>query len=241
MALSLVTPGRLTLGCADLDAPPLFSRADAQGHRAGFEPAAAALVAGRLGLELEWRFLAWSDFYPALEDGRADAVWCGQAITGERLARADFTRPYAVFDESVVVRADDASSQPTDLAGKRVGAIDGSTNMRLAGTFPGVELVAFPGTEDVFGDMIRALRAGAIDAFVDDDVAMVPLDDEPGLRLAFTLPTRNVWGVAVRKGNAGLVAALDAALSAVVADGSLAAAWEAWIPFLAFPLGERAP
>ena len=67
--------------------------------------------------------------------------------------------------------------------------------------------------------MISALRSGDIDGFVDDDVAMVPLDAEPDLRLAFTLPTQNHWGVAARKGNDPLRQALDDALASVIADG----------------------
>jgi polar amino acid transport system substrate-binding protein len=234
--VELVEPGRLTLGCADLDAPPLFSRADAEGRREGYEPSAAALVAATLGLEVRWAYLAWADFYPALHEGRVDAVWCGQGITPARRELADFTRPYAVFDESLVVRAGNPASRPDELAGQRIGAIAGSTNMALAETFPGVELVAFPGTADVFGDMIGSLRAGEIDGFVDDDVVMVPLDADPDLRLAFTLPTRNRWGVAVRRGDDAMHLALDSALDAVTADGSLQAAWERWLPWLPFPL-----
>ncbi|MFN0155946.1 MAG: substrate-binding periplasmic protein [Gaiella sp.] len=231
-----VVPGVLTLGCADLDAKPLFGLADANGHREGYEPAVAGLVAAKLGLELRWIFLAWADFYPAIEDGRVDGVWCGQGITPERRALADFTAPYAVFDESLVVRADNPASSPDELAGQRIGAIDGSTNMKLARTFPGIELVAFPGTEDVYGDMIRATRDGTVDGFVDDDVVMVPLGEEPDLRLAFTIPTRNRWGVAVRKGNDEVREALERALAAAIEDGSARAAWELWMPWLPFPL-----
>ena len=234
--MDLVEPGRLTLGCANLDAPPLFSRADTGGRREGYEPSAAELVCSVLGLEVRWAFLVWADFYPALREGRVDAVWCGQGITPARCELADFSRPYAVFDESLVVRGDNPVSRPDELAGQRIGAIAGSTNMTLAETFPGVELVAFPGTADVFGDMIASLRAGQIDGFVDDDVVMVPLDADPGLRLAFTLPTRNRWGVAVRRGDDAMRLALDEALDAVTADGSLRAAWERWLPWLAFPL-----
>lgn len=234
--MELVEPGRLTLGCANLDAPPLFGLADAEGRREGYEPSAATLVASALDLEVRWAFLAWADFYPALHEGRVDAVWCGQGITPARRELADFSRPYAVFDESLVVRADNPVSRPDELAGQRIGAIAGSTNMTLAETFPGAELVAFPGTADVFGDMIRSLRTGEIDGFVDDDVVMVPLDADPGLRLAFTLPTRNRWGVAVRRGDDAMHLALDGALDAVTANGSLQAAWERWLPWLAFPL-----
>ncbi len=234
MTVPTVTAGVLTLGCADLAAMPLFSKADADGRRAGYEPAAAALAAAALGLEVRWSFLTWDDFYPAIDEGRVDGVWCGQGITAHRQALADFTRPYAIFDESVVVRADCPATTPGELRGMRIGAIAMSTNMALAETFDGIERVAFPGTADVLGDMIRALRDGSIDGFVDDDVVMVPLDAEPDLRLAFTLPTRNRWGVAVRRGNDALRLALDDALGRAIADGSLGAAWSremAWLPF----------
>lgn len=231
-----MTRERLILGCADIDALPLFSRIDDSGRRDGYEPAAAALVAGELGARLEWRVLAWADFYPALSDGRVDAVWCGQGITDARRELADFSRPYAIFDESLVVRADNPATSPDELRGQRIGAIAGSTNLTLAETFPGAEVVAFPGSEDVYGDMIHALRSDTIDGFVDDDVVMVPLGEEPDLRLSFTVATRNAWGVAVPRGQDDLRIGIDAALDAVVADGRLRAAWSQWMPWLEFPL-----
>ena len=94
----------------------------------------------------------------------------------------------------------------------------------------------FPGSDDVFGDMIRALRSWEIDGFVDDYVVMVPLGDEPGLRLAFTVATQIAWGVAVRRGDDQLRVALNGALEMVIADGRLEAAWSHWMPWLEFPL-----
>ncbi len=229
----MATP--LRLGCADLDAAPLFSKIAPDGTRDGYEPAAAALVGAALGRPVQWVVLTWADFYPALHEDRIDAIWCGQGITDARRALADFSRPYAVFDESVVVRADNPATSPADLAGQRIGAIAGSTNIRLAETFAGVEVVSFEGTADVLGDMTRATRDGTVDGFVDDDVVMVPLDADPDLRLAFTVPTRNEWGVAVRQGDA-LRGEIDAALGAAIAGGSLRAAWERAMPALPFPL-----
>lgn len=235
-----IEAGSLTLGCGDLDALPLFGRIDANGHREGYEPTAAALVAQALGLRLHWVPLAWADFYPALHAGRVDAVWCGQCITPEREKLAAFTRPYAVFNESLVVRAEHAGRVrgPDDCAGLRIGAITGSTNMRLTETFADVIPVAFDGASgDVYQDMITATRAGEIDGFVDDDVVMVPLEREPDLHLAFTVPTRNRWGVAFRHDDP-LRGTVDEALGSVIADGSLAAAWQLWLPDLAWPLGD---
>jgi polar amino acid transport system substrate-binding protein len=232
----------LRLICVDLPAPPLFDKAAPDGTRSGYEPSAAEAVATKLGRRVQWVVTTWSDMIPAVSDGRGDAIWCGQGITAERAAVVDFTRPYAIFDESVLVRSDAGIAEPSDLTGLRVAAIAGSTNMALAETFPGAITVAFDGaTDDVFGDMVSALRAGEVDAVVDDDVALVPLGNQSDLKVAFTVATRNRWGIAVAKGNRGLRAELDGALQEAIADGSLERVWKQWMPDLPFPLHDEIP
>jgi polar amino acid transport system substrate-binding protein len=227
----------LKLICVDLSAPPLFAKAAPDGSRNGYEPSAAALVGDLMGRPVQWVITAWSDMIPAVNDGRGDAIWCGQGITEHRAALVDFTRPYAVFDESVLVLADSGITGPEDLAGRRVGAIANSTNMALAETFAGASTVAFDGaTDDVLGEMVAALRRGDVDAIIDDDVAIIPLGEQNDLAVAFTVATRNRWGVAVAKGNDRLRRELDAALNAAIAAGSLEAQWRRWMPDLTFPL-----
>jgi polar amino acid transport system substrate-binding protein len=180
----------LRLACADLDARPLFWT-DEDGTRHGYEPAVGDAAA--LGRPLEWVFLRWADFVPALEAGDCDGILCGQAITPERERRVDFTRPYAVFDEAVR-------------------------------TFAGAEPVGFDGTsDDVFAELLDALRAGEVDAVVDDEPAFLGLADA-GLAVAFTCPTGNAWGIAVRKGDP-LRGELDDALGRV----DLNALRECWL------------
>jgi ABC-type amino acid transport substrate-binding protein len=214
-------------------APPLFWT-EASGERHGYEPAAAQAVAAALGLELRWVFRQWADFARTLADGECDGIWCGSAITPERELRFLYTRPYAMFDEAVVVRAGDAVDAERDLRGRRVGAIAGSTNMALAETFAEVECVPFDGvTDDVFGDMLRALLTGEVDAVVDDDVAFIGIEDTwPGIRVAFSVATRNPWGCALRLGDDELKRTLDDG----ILRADLPAVWEHWLPSLRYPL-----
>ena len=132
------------------------------------------------------------------------------------------------------MRAGDAVGAARDLEGRRVGAIAGSTNLALAETFPGVECVPFDGvSDDVFGDMLRALSTGEVDAVVDDDVAFIGIErTHPGLRVAFTVATRNPWGCALRLGDDELKRALDDG----IAQADLPAAWRDWLPSLTYPL-----
>jgi polar amino acid transport system substrate-binding protein len=234
-----VSAGKLRLVCIDADAMPLFGKSRG-GIRQGYEPAAAALVAETLGRSLEWVFKPWVEMVEAVDAGEGDAIWCGQGITEERRRRVDFTRPYAVFDESLLVRAGAGIDSPTQLEGKRIGAIAGSTNMALAETFERAELVPFGGeSDDVFGEMLDALRVGQIDGVVDDDVAFIALADEPDFEVAFTVPTRNEWGIAVSKTRPETRDELDRALAEVIRDGRLAACWESWLPGLAYPFDRR--
>jgi polar amino acid transport system substrate-binding protein len=226
----------LRLACINSAATPPFERPGAGGRRLGYEPAVGALLADTLGWDLEWVYLPRAGMLPSLDDGRADAVLCGQSIVPTRQAVADFTGPYAVFHESVLVRAGDLVTSPEGLRGKRVAATAGSTSLALAETFDEAVTVPFSGESgDVSGEMLAALRAGDVDAVVDDDVAFVPLAGSADFDLAFTVKTGNRWGLAVSKARPSLLDALDEALAAVKADGRLAAAWDQWLPSLEYP------
>lgn len=234
--LPLVRPATLTLACADLDARPLFWT-DADRTRHGYEPDAAAVVARHMGLALEWRFLRWADFAPALARCEVDAIWCGSAITPARREVFDYSRPYAVFDEAVLVRRGDRARAPEDLAGRRVGAITGSTNMALAERWPDCIRVGFDGTsDDVFAEMINALRSGEIDAVVDDEPAFGGVVERGEFAVAFVVPTQLAWGAALRLGSETLRQALDAAIVAGIRSGELEGVWRQSLPQLPFPL-----
>lgn len=228
----------LRLACIDSEAPPLFLLSDPVAGRRGYEPAVGGLIAAELERPLEWVYLPWADMIPAVRRGDADGVLCGQGVTAPRSRLVDFTRPYAVFHEGVLVRGGDPVRGPGDLGGRRVAAIAGSTNMALAQTFEGAVPVAFGGdSDDVFGDMLDALRTGEVDAVVDDDVVFVPLGEDPEFDLAFTVRTGNRWAVGVSKDRPEQWVALDGALARVIADGRLATAWARWLPALEYPFG----
>jgi polar amino acid transport system substrate-binding protein len=234
--LGLVRPGTLTLLGASLSAPPYYWT-DADGVRRGFEADLAEAVGRELGLELAWVDADWSRFYEELVDGRVDAIWSSQAVTPEREAIVAFSRPYGLFDEGVMVRAGEGVTGPEGLAGRRVAAIAGSTNLRTAQGIPDAAIVEVAGdTDDVFGDMIAMLRAGEVDAFVDDEPVLRDLDEEAeDLALGFTVACANPYAIAVRQDATALREALDGALGATIASGEHAEVWRRWFPRIPVP------
>lgn len=220
---------------SDFDARPM-SYVTNDGHRTGYEPELARLVCQQLDLIPVWHNLPMADFYTCSQTGKYDVVWFNQAITPERQQRVTFTRPYGLFDEAVLVKNISSISSPVDLAGKRVGGLADSTNIALAEEFPGAEAVPYPGSDKVLPEMLMALRAEEIDALIDDElVLLVAAAEDPSLRLAFSLPTQVPFAVGVSKERQALLAALDNALSTLIANGTVAQLWAKWIPWKPFP------
>ncbi|MBJ7465399.1 MAG: amino acid ABC transporter substrate-binding protein, partial [Mycolicibacterium sp.] len=227
----------LRLACLDAEAPPLFTLWTPENGRDGYEPGVAAALGAELGREVEWVRVPWVDMIPAVQRGDADAVLCGQGITAERQAQVDFTRPYAIFHEGVLIRRGDDIHSAADLVGRKVAAIENSTNMALAQTFTGAEPVAFgAGSDDVYADMLAALLAKDVDAVVDDDVVFVPLGaTHPDYELAFTVQTANRWGIAVAKDRPDTLADIDGALGRLIDSGRLQQVWAQHLPTLDYP------
>lgn len=198
--------------CADLEARPLFWT---EGNkRFGFEPEIAQAIAKEMGEELQWIFLKWADFSMYLLSGKADAIMCGSAITPEREKQFLYSKPYAYFNESVLIRSEDHFEKPEDFQGKILGAIHESTNMALAQQWKGCQYRAFNGTSDnVFKEMIDALSNGEIDGIVDDEPAFGGTIQDPKFKIAFTVETKNAWGVAIQKDNFSLKEKIDKALN----------------------------
>jgi len=235
-----VEPGILNIVASDFDARPMSYLTD-EGDRTGYEPELARVVCQHLGLTPVWHNLPMADFYRCLAPGTSsnqyDVVWFNQANTPERQQQVSFTQPYGLFDEAVLVKQPSAVNSPVDLAGQRVGGLADSTNIALVEDFSGAEAVPYPGSDKVLPEMLAALRAGEIDALIDDElVLLVAAEEDPALRLAFSLPTKARFSIGVSKDQPLLQQKLDDALTMLIEDGTLATLWEKWIPWRPFPL-----
>ncbi|WOD37916.1 ABC transporter substrate-binding protein [Nodosilinea sp. E11] len=230
-----VEPGVLHIATSDFDARPM-SFITANGQRTGYEPELARAVCAQLGLTPVWHNLPMFEFYTCFATGKYDAVWFNQAITPERQQLVNFTEPYGLFDEAVLVKKGSGIASVGDLAGKRVGGLADSTNIALVEGFPGATAVPYPGSDQVLPEMLAALRAGEIDALIDDELVLVAAaEDDASLEIGLTLPTRVPFAIATPKANPTLRAALNAAIAATLADGTLGELWAEWIPWKPFP------
>jgi polar amino acid transport system substrate-binding protein len=203
----------------------------------GFDIVLMKRIAQQLGRD--WQLVPYkgADFngiFAGLSDGRYDCVASGTTITPGRQAIADFCSPYAVSGQSLVV---DTSRHPQvrgidDLKGLVVGVQRGNTSQPVAdklvaeGCAACVRVYAYDEIETALSD----LSTGGCDAFMKlAPVTHWLVRDRPKLKVVQTGITREILGVCVRKGNAALRDAINAAQAALAKDGTLAALIEQWL------------
>lgn len=191
----------------------------------GFEVEIADALARRLGVRAEFVQNDWQTLLPSLERGDCDVAMNGIEVTAARRARVAFTRPYYAFTETLVVRRDAAVVRSlADLAGQRVGTLDGSLALDLVRGTPGVEPVLYEGVEEPYMDLERGRVAAVL---LDSIIAARYGLPRPGLRAAATVG-EGVYAIAVRPDEAALLTAVDAALGGIGADGELRRILERW-------------
>ena len=204
---------------------------------AGFDIDLMQHVAAKLGRK--WQLVPYKggDFngiFAGLNDGSYDCVASGTTITSGRQAIADFCAPYCISGQSLVV---DARRHPgvhgiDDLSGLVIGVQQGNTSQPVAeklvaeGGAARVRLYAYHEIETALGD----LSAGGCDAFMKlAPVTHWLVRNRPALKVVQTGITREILGACVRKGDAALRDAINAAQAELVRDGTLPALIRQWL------------
>ncbi|KXS12234.1 periplasmic binding protein-like II [Gonapodya prolifera JEL478] len=247
MVAGLVNAGQLTFGFGGFDLPPAhWITPDGTHH--GYDAEVATELGKRLGVNVVWVQKDWDKFRSSCDNGEVDAIFVGQAITDKRKTYIDFSVPYGEFDECLLVKADSPIKNDAEaLRGMRIGAITDSTNMtlgenwdrQLGGTGKGsvVKLVGFDGaTDDVLGDMVKAMDKGETDGVIDDEIAFPKYIDTGKYRAVLSTHTRQIWalafsksrGASVQPGPVDVRTACDKVLTGMIEDGTMATLWKKW-------------
>ena len=202
---------------------------DGKEYEAGFEMDLARQIAEDLGVELEIADQQFNGLITALQVGEVDLVISGMTATEERRNAVDFSDTYYVGEQPFVVREADVEKYKTydDIKGKMVGAQLGTIQQTILETqFPECESLLLPKVPTLLMELLGGNIEGVICSRI---VATSYMNIYDGLAFA-EIPVdsnKNGVGVAVAKGddNATLLAAVNATVERVVADGT----YDAWV------------
>lgn len=224
-----VAMSKIVVGLDD-NFPPMGFR-DEKNELVGFDIDMAREAAKRMGMEVDFKPIDWSAKEAELSAKRVDALWNGLTITEERKKNIAFTAPYMENHQIVVVDAASPIKAKADLAGKVVGAQDGSSAVDAVKKDDAV----FKSFKEfkTFGDNVTALMdlsTGRLDAVVVDEVVgryYVAKKPQDYAVLDENFGTEE-YGVGVRQGDTDLLAKLNQALAGMKQDGMAARIATQW-------------
>ncbi|WP_222911776.1 cystine ABC transporter substrate-binding protein [Pseudomonas sp. DNDY-54] len=208
---------------------PPFNFQDEKGQLTGFEVDLANALAEELGVKAEFQPTKWDGILAALESKRLDVVINQVTISEERKQKYDFSTPYTLSGIQALTRKADADriKSAADLAGKKVGVGLGTNYEQwLKENVPQADIRTYDDDPTKFQD----LNVGRIDVILVDRLAAFEMVEKTGDRLAVAGDafSRQESGIALRKGNPQLLAAIDAAIAKLRADGTLKKLSEKW-------------
>jgi polar amino acid transport system substrate-binding protein len=174
--------GKLIAG-VKIEYPPL-GFLDNKGVNKGFDIDIAKTIAKELfGNEQAVEFVPVTpeNQIAFLTSGKVDII-VGIGITEERKEKIDFSVPYFISGQSVLVRKDSRITKYQDLARKQVATIRGSKGeMAIGKLVPTAQRIEFEHPSEA----VEALKERRVEAFVEDYVSLYDLlQRNRGLRIA---------------------------------------------------------
>jgi putative lysine transport system substrate-binding protein len=207
------------------EAVPIYGTSD---YAYGYDVMLAQKLADQLGWELEIHKVEWSSIVLGMNSGDYDVIIAGMGYTDERENSVDFTDPYYIRNNVLIVNKNGALSNAktlSDFKGASATTQIGTIWEQYVPQIPDVKTLTFSETTS---EVVMAVSTGAADcgvldeptamsaAMANGDIAYIKLDDSDG----FTVPEGQSLNVciAVKEGNSELKNTLDEALDEIQWD-----------------------
>ena len=202
------------------------------GQAEGWDYDALAEICKRLNCKPVYKEIAWDGMIAAVAAKQFDMAADGITITDERAQTVDFSDGYIKVDQRLLVRADETRFKTIDKF--KAGDFKLSTQKGTTNYNEGVKLVgeARVTAFDDFGSAVQAVISNDVDAVIIDDTAgqgYVGVNADKVKLLDGVVSQGQELGFIFPKGS-NLVAAVNAALTAMRTDGTLQRLQDRWFP-----------
>lgn len=227
----LKEPGMLLIG-SDNAYPPFEELKSGATEPEGFDVDLYKEVAKRLGLKAKSTTTEFDGlFTQSIPTGQFDLGVSAITIKEERKKTVDFTIPYFAADLSLAINAKRTPDIKTieDLSGLTLGAQKGTTGEDCANFLvkqgKAKEVRSYGDAQAAFADLVN----GRVAAIVNDRPASEGfIQKNADLKVVQVIKTNEQYGFAISKEKPDLRVAVDAAMTAMMKDGTYAAIYKTW-------------
>ena len=194
----------------------------------GIDAEIAALIADKLGMELEIVDVAFDSIIPGVQSGKYDMGMAGLTVNEERLEKVNFSTSYATGIQAVIVKDGSDIKSIDDLAGKKIGVQTSTTGDIYATGDYGEDAIT---RYDNGAVAVQALLAGKVDCvIIDNEPAKSYVAANEGLKVLDTEYTVEDYAICFAKENTELQEKVNGALEELIKDGSVKEVIEKYIP-----------
>jgi ABC-type amino acid transport substrate-binding protein len=213
----------LTVG-SDIPYPP-FEQGK-PGEYTGFDIELMEAIGERIGRKPEFKDTSFETIFRDVGQGKFDAVISAATIKPEREKAVDFSNPYYLSEQAVLVKEGSDVKSISDLDGETVAAQQGTTGLELAKEELGdSEIRPFPEGPDA----VNALKSGLVEGvIIDAPVAQNAVEKSGGVEIAEKIPTEEEYGIAVAQGDTELLDEINKGLEEVMGDWTYKTIYEKW-------------
>jgi polar amino acid transport system substrate-binding protein len=195
----------------------------------GYDVDIIKAVAQKAGLQIKIVNTPWTGIFAALNNGDVDLIISGVTINDKRKQSYDFTTPYFEARQLIAVSRDSSVKNLKDLAGKKIGVVNGSTGDDIASREFGKtnsDIRRFESTPVVISELVNT----GLDAAIGDNGVIAFRVQEHKQLKTVSDPSfpKEFFGIVVKQGNKALLDKLNTGLAAVKADGSYAQIYKKW-------------
>lgn len=184
----------------------------------GIDPEIIKIIAENLGYELEIQDMAFDSVIAAVQTGKADIAASGITVTEERKKQVDFTIPYVVAEQVIIVTQNSKIKDANDLKNARIGVQHGTTGDTFVS-----QNIKEPERFNNGPLAVAALLAGKLDAVVvDGEPAEVYVRQRKGLKKLDQPLTCEDYAFAIGKHNPELLENFNRELVKLKTSGKLA-------------------
>jgi polar amino acid transport system substrate-binding protein len=198
------------------------------GKAVGWEYDCVNEIGRRLKMKVDWKVCSWDAMIQAVRDGQFDVGMDGITINDERKKQVDFSDPYMVSQQFMLVRAEESrfADEKAFGADKKllIGAQAGTTNFYTAvyNVLDGDEKNPRIKLFETFGASVQALLSGDVDMVLMDAASSKGyMGANPGKLKTVGGPLGTEEFGFIFKPGSSLVAPFNKALAAMKADGFL--------------------
>lgn len=216
---------KLTVG-SDVPYPPFEEFGSSKTEFKGFDVELMDAVAENIGRTAEFQDTSFETIFRDLAQGKFEAVASATTITPEREKTVDFTNPYYLSEQAILVKEGSEINSVAKLKGATVAVQQGTTGQEY------VKNEAEAGEERAFPegpDAVNAVKTGTSDAAVIDyPVAQDAVEKTTGLEISTAIPTEEEYGFVVAKNEEGLLEELNEGLAEAIEDGTYTKIYMKW-------------